>query len=97
VGLLPDQAAHQFQRWTIPQEERAEELLAPGAEANQSMQPRPVRTDDVQISYARRETVPYPLVQPQVKADRRLSEDPEARHLRQDWIIHLVVYQNEIL
>jgi hypothetical protein len=73
VGLVAGKAAHQFQRWTIPKEERAKELLAPRAEANQAMQPRPVRTNDAQISYASREMLAYPLIQPQVKADRRLS------------------------
>ena len=41
-GFLLGQAAHQFERRTIPQEERAEILLATGAEANQGVQPRPV-------------------------------------------------------
>jgi len=73
MGSLPGQAAHQLQRRTVPQEERAEILLAPGAEANQGMQQLPVRADGMQIAHPRRETLPYPLIQPQIKAGRRFS------------------------
>jgi hypothetical protein len=37
------------------------------------MQPCPIGTNRMQIAHARRETLPYPLIQPQIKPGRRLS------------------------
>jgi hypothetical protein len=73
VFSLLDEAAHQFERRTIPQKERPEELLTSGAEANQGMQPRHVGSDGIQVAHARREMFPHPFIEPQIKTGRRLS------------------------
>ena len=71
--------------------------LALGAQANQSMQPRPVKADGMEIAHARRETFPYPLIQPQIKAGRRLSQDLQARRLRQDGMCNVAFCDHDRL
>src|SRR5262245_8070577 len=58
--------------------------MALGLEANQSVQPRPVCADKIEIAHARRQQMPNPPIQAQISANRRLSEQSQFRRVGQD-------------